>query len=159
LTFECKKENIDEVKKLINKGMKINKRNRYGDTPLIIACKKNNIELVKCLLKSKKIKIDKKSIYGISPLMVACYFKNKSLVDCLITQNAKVDISDNKNNLPLHIGCYLGHIEIIQSLMEKNKTLSNKINSYKDTPLTTTYKLNDNNKLVNILLGIISFVN
>ncbi|KAL6631929.1 ankyrin [Neocallimastix sp. 'constans'] len=156
LTFECKKENIDEVKKLINKGMKINKRNRYGDTPLIIACKKNNIELVKCLLKSKKIKIDKKSIYGISPLMVACYFKNKSLVDCLITQNAKVDISDNKNNLPLHIGCYLGHIEIIQSLMEKNKTLSNKINSYKDTPLTTTYKLNDNNKLVNILLGKLS---
>ena len=30
--------------------MDINEKNKDGDTPLIIACKNGNIELIKCLL-------------------------------------------------------------------------------------------------------------
>ena len=50
LTYECQQGNIEEVKKLIHRGMDINEKNKDGDTPLLIACKNSNIELVKCLL-------------------------------------------------------------------------------------------------------------
>jgi len=50
LTYECKYDNIEEVKKLIHYGMNINKKNKNGDTPLLIECKNGNIELVKYLL-------------------------------------------------------------------------------------------------------------
>ncbi|KAL6621103.1 hypothetical protein U3516DRAFT_661225 [Neocallimastix sp. 'constans'] len=50
LTYECQQGNIEEVKKLIHRGMDINEKNKDGDTPLLIACKNSNIELIKCLL-------------------------------------------------------------------------------------------------------------
>ncbi|KAG4092973.1 ankyrin [Neocallimastix lanati (nom. inval.)] len=50
LTYECQQGNIEEVKKLIHQGIDINEKNKDGDTPLLIACKNCNIELVKCLL-------------------------------------------------------------------------------------------------------------
>ena len=50
LTYECRQGNIEEVKKLIHRGMDINEKNKDGDTPLLIACKNGNIELIKCLL-------------------------------------------------------------------------------------------------------------
>ena len=46
--------------------------------------------------------------------MVACYFKNRYLVDYLLDHCADDDIPDNKNNLPLHIACYLNNTEIIK---------------------------------------------
>jgi len=39
--------NIEEVKKLIRYGMKINKKNKDGGTPLLIECKNGNRELIK----------------------------------------------------------------------------------------------------------------
>jgi len=50
LTYECQQGNIEEVKKLIHQGIDINEKKKDGDTPLLIACKNCNIELVKCLL-------------------------------------------------------------------------------------------------------------
>jgi len=35
--------------------MDINEKNRDGDTPLLIACKNGNVELVKCILNYKKV--------------------------------------------------------------------------------------------------------
>jgi ankyrin repeat protein len=141
LTYECKRGNIKEVKKLISNGAKINQRNKDGDTPLIIACKKGNKKLVKYLLKHKEIDINKNSKSGISPLFVACYFKNKDLVNYLIDHNAKVDIFDNKENSPLHIACYLNSTEIIKFLKSKDIDIINKENSYKYTPLKIAEEL------------------
>ena len=50
LTDECQQGNIEEVKKLIHREMDISKKNKDGNTPLLIACKNSNIELIKCLL-------------------------------------------------------------------------------------------------------------
>ncbi|KAG4107871.1 hypothetical protein H8356DRAFT_1334226 [Neocallimastix lanati (nom. inval.)] len=38
LTYECQQGNIEEVKKLIHRGMSINEKNRDRNTPLLIAC-------------------------------------------------------------------------------------------------------------------------
>jgi len=50
LTDECQQGNIEEVKKLIHREMDISKKNKDGNTPLLITCKNSNIELIKCLL-------------------------------------------------------------------------------------------------------------
>ncbi|KAL6626038.1 ankyrin, partial [Neocallimastix sp. 'constans'] len=145
LTLECKKGNINEVKKLLNDNKNdINEKNKYGDTPLIIACKKNNIELVEYLLTNDKLNINMKSDYGINPLLVACYFNNKDLVDHLVNHGAIIEIFDPKNNLPLHIACYLKNFEITKLLVSKNHKLSNVENSFSYTPMEIVEELNDN---------------
>ncbi|KAL6604278.1 hypothetical protein U3516DRAFT_758964 [Neocallimastix sp. 'constans'] len=62
LTYECKYDNIEEVKKLIHYGMNINKKNKNGDTPLLIACKNGNIELVKYLLSDELLAYSRRCI-------------------------------------------------------------------------------------------------
>jgi ankyrin repeat protein len=156
-----KKNNIEMVNLLIEFAnedkikLNLNKRNKFGDTQLIIACKKRNKELIKCLLKYKKIKINKRTKYRINALMIACYFKEKDIVDLIIERNdVDLKIQDNKNNLPLHIACYLNNIEIVRSLVDvikKNKeNLSNIMNCYSDTPLDIAEEYN-NEEMINCL--------
>ncbi|KAG4098415.1 ankyrin [Neocallimastix lanati (nom. inval.)] len=153
LTFECKKNNIERVELLINNGKNINKKNKDGDTPLIIACKNNNMELVKCLLNHKEIDINLKSDYDINSIMVASYFNNKDIVDYLIENNANIEMQDRKNNLPLHIACYLNSdIEIIKSLGNNNNNLSTIKNLYGYTPLEITKELK-NKAATDLLTG------
>jgi len=157
LTFECKKNNIERVELLINNGKNINKKNKDGDTPLIIACKNNNMELVKCLLNHKEIDINLKSDYDINSIMVASYFNNKDIVDYLIENNANIEMQDRKNNLPLHIACYLNSdIEIIKSLGNNNNNLSTIKNLYGYTPLEITKELK-NKAATDLLTGSIHF--
>jgi len=162
LTLECKKENIEEVKKLINKGLDINKKNDDGDTPLIIACKNNNKDLVECLLMDNRIDINKKSDYGINPLMVTCYFKNKEIMDYLLDHDADINVHDNKNNSPLHIASYLNSTETIDekidSLINKKKFLIEEKNKYNETPISIAEKLK-NKAIKNKLKKILKFFN
>jgi ankyrin repeat protein len=90
--------------------------------------------------------------------MIACYFKEKDIVDCFIERNdVDLKICDNKNNLPLHIACYLNNIEIVRSLVDVNikntENLSNVMNCYSDTPLKIAEKYN-NEEMINCLNGI-----
>jgi ankyrin repeat protein len=164
LSNAIKKNNIEMVNLLIEFANKdkielfLNKKNKFGDTQLIFACKKRNRELIKCLLKYKKIDINEKMKYGINALMIACYFKEKDIVDCFIERNdVDLKICDNKNNLPLHIACYLNNIEIVRSLVDVNikntENLSNVMNCYSDTPLKIAEKYN-NEEMINCLNGI-----
>jgi ankyrin repeat protein len=54
----------------LNLNKKKKKKNKYGEIPLIIACKNRNKEIIKCLLKYPKIKINMKTEYGINTLMI-----------------------------------------------------------------------------------------
>jgi len=60
----------EKLKLNLNKKKKKKKKNKYGEIPLIIACKNRNKEIIKCLLKYPKIKINMKTEYGINTLMI-----------------------------------------------------------------------------------------
>jgi len=84
--------------------------------------------------------------------MIACYFKEKDIVDWFIKRDdIDVKIQDNKNNLPLHIACYLNNIEIVRSLVNK-ENLSHILNCYSDTPLDIAEEFN-NKEMINCSYG------
>jgi len=84
--------------------------------------------------------------------MIACYFKNIDIVDILIKNKADIKIQDRKNNLPMHIACYLESAEIIKSLINVDKSNLNTLNIYGDTPLEIAEKLSKD-EIIRILKG------
>jgi len=77
LLNSCKSNNKESVTKIIqnstphNLEKKINSKDRKGNTPLIIACKKNNIEIVQILC-NNNADVNFNNINGDSPLIIAC---------------------------------------------------------------------------------------
>ena len=102
LTSACKREDLEEVKKLIKHGFNIDAKNRNGDTPLIIACKYGNKNIINYLI-SKGANLLNKGEYEISALMSACYFINDEIISKLIKNGCNCEEKDEDGNTSLMI--------------------------------------------------------
>jgi len=140
LTYECKKGNLNEVKKLIDffsLGIRkpieeINEKNNDGDTALIIACKNNNMELIEYIIENGG-DVNMESDYGLTPLLIACYLNYEEEVKYLVNKkNADQEKSDNNNNSPLNVSIYLENENIVKLLKEKIVS-ENNMNKYSIT--------------------------
>lgn len=97
-------EKVDCVNKLLSVGASKFLRNRDGDTPLIIAAKKNNSEIVGLLLESThNIDVDFADSKGLTPLHFAGIKDNLKIVQMLLGAGAKVNPKDNLGRTPLHM--------------------------------------------------------
>jgi len=87
------KKDIKRVEEILkDKGFDVNKADKYGRTPLFLACDKNNIELVTLLLNNgAKESVNKANQYGGTPLFRACNKNNPELVTLLLASGANVD--------------------------------------------------------------------
>jgi len=122
LTFSCKYKGNERIKKIINYGIDVNISNTNGDTPLTIACKKGNIEIVKYLIEIAHAKISTKDIYGNSPLIIACFFMHDKIAKYLINKirELKLDLNmrNHDNYSPLTISKYFNNLSIKNYLIE-----------------------------------------
>ena len=156
--------NTEFVKHLINKGVDINKEDRYEDIPfnaaIDVAIKRENIEIMELLI-DKEFNEEKKKIlleHKDELLMPVIKHGNVDLVKFLINddfanvinmehlikaikqKNTKVAkfLIYNINNVNVeHLfeAIDTENIEIIKILIEKNKNIINKENNYNFTPL------------------------
>lgn len=68
LHVACLKEDLDRVKLLIECGAGVNIKDNKGNTPIFLAIKKANVEMVEVIIKSDKIDLNIKNFDGSTPL-------------------------------------------------------------------------------------------
>ena len=131
---------MENIKKLVENGAKVNMKNLYGDSPLTISCEKENIESIKYLIE-KRANTNICNSTGSSLLNILC--KNNSInslkiINYLVVEMG-VDINsiDENNINPLLTLCYFNNEELLNDIIKNHKENININiqNIYKDTPL------------------------
>jgi len=118
LMLAIKNENIKIIKYLIEYGANINKRNKNGYTPLIVAIKKKkNNDIVKYLI-DNGADVNQRTVNGDSPLMEACKKRNKPVIKYLIKNGAEINIENKEGETPLTISIVNNDMNIAKYLIK-----------------------------------------
>lgn len=96
----------------------INQVNEGGNSPLILACYKGNVEVAAFLIKNVK-DINFNSPMG-TALMAAIVKGNNEIASMLISKNANVNLSDGNKNTSLIYATQFKNYEIVSLLIKAN---------------------------------------
>lgn len=88
LMVSCNNNHIDIVKSLIKKGANLNQKNKKGNTPLLVACYKDE-SIAEYLIK-KKADIYLENKRGYSPLIISFNRDNENIIKRLINKDNKI---------------------------------------------------------------------
>lgn len=116
ISMDCKFFTEDLQKfiiELINRGTNIND---FEITPIVFACKNNNIELVNLLIQFGA-NVNRSDDLNISPIIYACKNNNIELTKLLIKSGADVNHSDNTNSTALIYASQFDNIELVKLLI------------------------------------------
>ena len=121
---------------IINKGLDINKINRFGDPILVYAASEGDTDVVKELIENGA-DVNKRGKYGHTALILASLHGHKSIVEFLLNNtNVDINIVDDAGCSALTRAIMEGHIEITDLLLKKNPELINLKNQHGNTPLS-----------------------
>ncbi len=118
---------------LINRGAHVNEGNKSGMTPLHLAARGNNKELVKLLL-ANKADVNAKDNFGETPLYGAAWNgesatwrknKDKDIAELLINHGADINVvSERTEATPLRYAVWSGSRDVAKLLIDKGATVS-----------------------------------
>ena len=138
----------------------MNAEDRYGSTPLHLACQVGNYEGVCVLLESDDIKLNAKDGNGDTPLHEACFHGKVTITKKLLDKMKESEVLNLaiKNAVgltPFHLACQKGHVKIAKLLLDyptdQSKRLVMAVDSEGETPLHLACQ-NDNNEMASLLL-------
>ena len=121
---------------------------------LHIACKKNQLEIVKFLTSKPECHHEAEEKYGDRPLHIACMFSgNVELVRYLV-EEAGCDINAKESNdcTSLHIACETNQLEIVKFLTSKPECNRESTNKFGNQPLHIACLFSGNVELVRYLV-------
>ena len=138
------------------KQCNLNICNENGYTPLGLACKACNLEMVKLLTDETRCNINE----GIHPLLIAYqnvkeYWDWKDGFDLLMNKpSCDVNVQDSDGNTLLHLACKGGYTSMVEPLICHPKCDINKLNNNNKTPLllATRAQRNWTNEIVKLLM-------
>ena len=110
-------EDLPKAQELIENGANPNARNRYGVTPLALACENANPRLVKLLL-GAGADPNSKSPGNVTPLLAAAKTGSPEAVSALLAAGAKVSDSDSMKQTPLMWAAAEGHPTTARVLLD-----------------------------------------
>ena len=123
-----KSNKLSEVKRQYKESVDVNRVDSHsGQTPLIIAIRAKNHEILEYLLSIEGIDVEKRDSdkYAFTPLLHACQMKDLGAMKILIENGANVNSSSrgvNKGNTPLMVCSWkYPFIEGIKLLMESDE--------------------------------------
>tara|TARA_Y100000034_G_scaffold125539_1_gene175276 strand:+ start:102760 stop:103290 length:531 start_codon:yes stop_codon:yes gene_type:complete len=106
---------VDMLKELVKADPEfINRKNKDGYTPLILACYSGNAEVANYLINHSK-DINSGSKYG-TPLMAASVKGYDKIVDLLIDKGADVNATDPNGTTALHYAIIFGFDDVAKLL-------------------------------------------
>ncbi|MCR4556007.1 MAG: ankyrin repeat domain-containing protein [Alphaproteobacteria bacterium] len=145
----AKKGNLRLLDLLISKEADKEKKNKAGDTPLLIAAKK--IPQLYDMLVLYEADINTQDVNGDTPLLIAVKNNMPFLCKVLILYGADINIQDANGDTPLHLAAKEGNLRLLDLLISKEADKKKK-NKAGDTPLLIVIK-NKNSSLINALIS------
>lgn len=112
-----KSGDIDKVRQLIENGYSVNKKDKYGITPLQLAADSGYKDIVKLLIK-KGARVNETNNANIAPIHLAASNGHVNTVKLLIKYGADVNIQDEDEKTPLCFAVEYGHTKVIALLKE-----------------------------------------
>ena len=125
---------LDAVIELVGKGAKVDEKDIFGDTALILASKNGHVEVVKTLIENGA-KVDEKNDRGNTALIWASRNDYVKVIKALLDAGAKVDEKDNYGETALMSASQYGYIDVVKTLLDKGADVSIK-NKYGDTAMS-----------------------
>lgn len=120
------------VRFLLECNAKLNKKDQYGNTPLIHACLCGNLETATILLQ-----VNRNTQTGCGLWMTSCFWCNRGRV---FQSNALVNVVNVQGNTALHEGVRGGHQAVVELLLKAGASPSIR-NKRQRTPLECAYEL------------------
>lgn len=115
---------VNISKYLIEKGVKVTQESMFKFTPLHLAAKRDNLELVNVLLSAKDVQVNAKTEFGFTPLHFAVNNKNIKIVKRILYAGGDPNALTNANFSPFFIACKRGCLDICKLLWKKNVSIS-----------------------------------
>lgn len=97
--------------------VEVNVQDIYGVSPLQLACSRGNRVAVEILLSSSEINVDIQDKKHDTPLHAACLNGDPFIVQKLLEKNANCLLPNLEEELPIHIACQEGHLEIVSLIL------------------------------------------
>lgn len=97
----------------------MNSENSKGDTPLILATRAKNNEVVRELCNDKSLKVNHKNIRGKTALHYAVALDHVEIADSLLKNGANVLEADNDGYTPIHTACKYGREKLLCVIFDK----------------------------------------
>eukprot|EP00919_Chromeraceae_sp_WS-2016_P008101 GHVR01019171.1.p1 GENE.GHVR01019171.1~~GHVR01019171.1.p1 ORF type:complete len:418 (+),score=38.73 GHVR01019171.1:124-1377(+) len=138
-------QNVEVVKFLVEKGVKVNHPDMYGDTPLQLACLYENCDIVKLLAKRGA---NCRDPVGLSAAVIG---GNLQIVKWLVEGGADVKHVYENGETVLNMAVREHHFELVKFLLEKGVDV-NHVNVNGETPLMLA-RNNQNPGIVKLLEG------
>ncbi len=139
-----RKGNIEEVKKLVDEGVKIS-RNAVN-----VAAREGHIDIIKYLLENGA-NIEFKDYVGRTSLFLAAEKGNKDIVKYLLGKGANIEAKNRWGETPLIISAKIGHWDIVKYLVGKGANIEAK-SKWGETPLFLAAE-KGNKDIVKYLVG------
>lgn len=112
------RDDLAKVRELISAGASVDEANPYGVTPLSMACRNGNADMVAILLKAGAD--PNKALPGNeTPLHTASRTGVPASVKHLVEAGAKLDAREHRQQTPLMWAAAEGHLEVVRHLLEK----------------------------------------
>ena len=103
------------VTDLLNKGANINKQDRFGYTPLMLAVKRDCTAVAKCLV-DQGAHLEMRNIHHFTSLMLASYLGNTGMLKLLLKNGANILAIDHRRMMSIHHAAYMGHTKAVKLL-------------------------------------------
>lgn len=125
----AEKGDVAEVKRLLDDGVNVNQKDKYGRPPLGIAAYKGHVDIVKLLLDSGGDVEAETRIGKAQPLYWAAEAGKVDVVKVLLDYNAKLDAKAEDGTTALHVAANSGHVDLVKLLLERGADAEAKDNN------------------------------
>ena len=106
---------------LIQRGTDLNKSDTNGSTPLHLACKRAETNIVKAILAKDASGVNQCDFRSMSPLHHGVLSGDVEIIRLLLSHDANIGATNNRGETPLHLASGENNIEAAHILLDKGK--------------------------------------
>ena len=130
----------------------VNTVNRCGESPLYIACKMGNVDVMQALLKTRECNINVQTKDGDTPLHIAVETEYEIMTSLLADPQCDPNVANEKGETPLHVACAQRNAIVVKTVLATGKCDPNVRMKTGDSALHLATR-NKDSKLVQLLLA------